>query len=186
MEKRIDFYKITSAIETNLSKGEWMNALILATASYTGLRNMDYKKLKWQDVGGDKLVLVESKTQKRREIPIGESYLRVLNICRANIDHKDAAYMFPRKRGGKPGKFIDSRVAWQAMLNAALRSGGVTEEVGLHTTRRAFGRQIWENKGSNESALVLLSKIFNHRDISTTRLYLGFTGEEITSAYSSL
>ena len=55
-----------------------------------------------------------------------------------------------------------------------------------HTLRKTFGRRVYEFNGRSEDALVLLSKMFNHRSIQETREYIGLTRERIISAYVNI
>jgi len=55
-----------------------------------------------------------------------------------------------------------------------------------HTLRKTFGRRVYEAHNKSEDALILLSQIFNHTQISITRRYIGLTQERISSAYTCL
>ena len=55
-----------------------------------------------------------------------------------------------------------------------------------HTLRKTFGLRVYEVYNRCEDALILLSQIFNHKDISVTRRYIGITERRIKNAYLSL
>lgn len=55
-----------------------------------------------------------------------------------------------------------------------------------HTLRKTFGLRVYEVYNRCEDALILLSQMFNHKDISVTRRYIGITERRIKNAYLSL
>jgi site-specific recombinase XerD len=55
-----------------------------------------------------------------------------------------------------------------------------------HSWRKSFGRRIFENNDNSEKSLILLGEMFNHSNISTTKIYLGIRDKEIQDVYDNL
>jgi integrase len=61
------------------------------------------------------------------------------------------------------------------------------EHFSTHSFRKTFGRRIVEQAGENsEMALIKLSELFNHSNISITKRYLGLRREELLRCYDLL
>lgn len=58
--------------------------------------------------------------------------------------------------------------------------------ISTHTLRKTFGKYVYEKEGMTESALVLLSKIFDHSSVAITRRYIGLSQEKINDVYASI
>ena len=53
--------------------------------------------------------------------------------------------------------------------------------------RKTFGRKVFESSGENAIiALVRLSELFNHSNISVTKIYLGIREKELLETYDLL
>jgi len=55
-----------------------------------------------------------------------------------------------------------------------------------HSLRKSFGRRVFENNDNSEKSLILLSQIFNHSSIQTSKIYLGIREKEIFDVYDNL
>ena len=61
------------------------------------------------------------------------------------------------------------------------------ENFSTHSLRKTFGRKVVESAGMDaEMALIRLSELFNHRDVATTRRYLGLRQSELLETYDLL
>lgn len=61
------------------------------------------------------------------------------------------------------------------------------KNLSTHSLRKTFGRHIYEcTNGNGEMALVMLSELFNHSNISITKRYLGLRKKEILRCYDLL
>ena len=65
------------------------------------------------------------------------------------------------------------------ILNKAAHAAGITEKIGTHTLRKAFGYRHY-NKYND---IVLLQKIFNHSSPSVTLRYIGIEQDTIDACY---
>ena len=145
-----------------------------------GLRISDILNLKHQDIQGDTITLIEQKTSKRRDIKINNSiksaykvYCDKLGVVNSND------FLFNSQKGGV---FTSRQV--NRLLQSTFNVKG--KNISSHSLRKTFGRRVWENNGESERALIILSKIFNHTSISTTRVYLSVQQEEIDDIYVNL
>lgn len=53
--------------------------------------------------------------------------------------------------------------------------------------RKTFGRKVFESAGENANmALMRLSELFNHSNVSITKIYLGLREQELLETYDLL
>jgi integrase len=159
--------------------------LLFAFGFYFGLRIGDILSLRWSDVDGkDQLEVTEQKTGKIRRIGIHKNVIRLIGLAAGDDQLDPNEYIFTRNGNG--GKAISTVAANKRIRNAFDNCGIETQNPSSHTLRKTFGRRVYEANGKSEDALVLLSDIFNHRDIATTRRYIGLTERRKINAYLSL
>ena len=61
------------------------------------------------------------------------------------------------------------------------------EHFSTHTMRKTFGRKVFESAGENANiALMRLSELFNHSNMSITKIYLGLREQELLETYDLL
>ena len=151
--------------------------LLIEFGVKTLLRYSDLSRIQWVDVlGRDTLILNEKKTNKRREITIG-------NTLRGKIE-------MVYKEMGNPNKedyLFNYSIQY---VNRLLNEGGRDERIknkniSSHSLRKSGSRFIWENNGHSDEYLIKLSSILNHSSTSITRRYLGISKEEIKDIYQS-
>ena len=65
----------------------------------------------------------------------------------------------------------------------AAKAGIRGKRISSHTMRKTFGRICWDRNNQSEACLVRLSSLFNHSCVSTTRIYLSITKEEVDNLY---
>jgi len=168
---------------------KYNTALMLATGIYFGLRIGDILKLTWSQILSDDFTITEGKTKKSRKIDVHKDYLKiarkVARLC--HIDDDDDRLVFTHQRSDGDQSRGISVVSANKRIKKAFEDYGIeAQNASSHTLRKTFGRRVYENNRQSEAALILLSKIFGHKDISTTRGYIGLTQEKITNAYLSL
>lgn len=171
--------------------GRYNTALMISAGIHFGLRISDALNLTWGQIRADVLEVVEQKTGKVRTMPIHKDFaaLRDRYLAErfyADRHPPDGAFVFVPGRGRQHGRPITVRAANKRFAAALERCGIETANPSTHTLRKTFARRLWEQHGRNESALVLLSQVLNHRDVGVTRRYLGITADEIAAAYTSL
>jgi len=163
----------------------YRDALLIGIGIYTGLRIGDILRLRWEHVLDlQELVRIEHKTKKRRVIPINDNLHDLILRAYPKLNPwNDHYFIFHRLRNFK--KTIPL-ISVNRYIKEACLAHGVEGNISSHTLRKTFGRKIWENNGKSAEALVMLSEIFNHQDLSVTRRYLGIRQAELGSLYLNL
>lgn len=160
-------------------------SLLIALGSFFGVRISDLLNLRWCDIlNGDTLSIIEKKTKKQRSIKINDQLKKHIQSCYKEIKPLSPNdYIFTSQKGGVYSVqrinvvFKEIRVKYNLKI----------KNFSTHSMRKTFGRQIYNNAGSNaELALVKLSELFNHSDVRITRRYLGLRNEELMEAYDLL
>ena len=105
-----------------------------------------------------------------------EAMMTTLKLKNVNIDEN---FVFISQKG---------TVYRTQSINVILKSLFNTKrlQISSHSLRKAFARKVYENMNESENALVLLSDIFNHSNISITRRYLRIRQETIDNVYLTL
>lgn len=160
-------------------------SLLIALGSFFGIRISDLLNLKWSDIlNTDILTIIEKKTKKQRAIKINEQLKKHILTCHKEIkplSPNDYIFTSPKNTVYSVQRinvvFKEIRVKYNLRI----------KNFSTHSMRKTFGRQVYNNAGSNaELALVKLSELFNHSDVRTTRKYLGLRTEELMEAYDLL
>jgi len=161
--------------------------LLITMGCYFGLRISDLLSVKWSDVlEKEELVIIESKTKKRRVITINPRVKEVIVHCYTKIQdnnsHWRGEYVLANQWGGKISvSYINRR------LKVIFKKYNVkVQNPSSHTLRKSFGRRIWEMDNQSERSLIYLSEIFNHSSTTVTRRYIGITEEKIAEVYMNL
>lgn len=149
-----------------------------------GTRVGDTLKIKHSDLQGDKIFLNEKKTKKAREITLNSTVKRAYQKLTEKLDEIRFRYdmddfVFVSQKG---------TVYRTQSINVILKKIFNTKklQISSHSLRKSFSRQIYDNMNQSEYALVLLSDILSHSNISITRRYLGIRQETIRDVYLEL
>ncbi|MFV0419874.1 MAG: tyrosine-type recombinase/integrase [Dysgonomonas sp.] len=160
-------------------------SLLIALGSFFGIRISDILRLRFCDIlNTDTLTIIEKKTKKQRTIKINDQLKKHIQSCYKEIKPLSPNdYIFTSQKGSVYSVqrinvvFKEIRVKYNLKI----------KNFSTHSMRKTFGRQVYNNAGSNaELALVKLSELFNHSDVRTTRKYLGLRTEELMEAYDLL
>ncbi len=164
---------------------EYRKALLVSTGIYTGLRIGDILTLKWSNVlGQNKIIMIEKKTGKRREIVINPFLQKMIEDTHIEINpFRDDYLIF---RSPENAYYPLNRTTVNRWLKEIFKDYPVSGNVSSHMLRKTFGRRIWENNNQSDSALIMLGELFNHVSSITTKRYLGIRQEELGSLYESL
>ena len=164
--------------------GRYRDSILLATGFMTGLRISDILRLTYTDIlNNDILTINERKTGKRREIPLSKDYKKHVEDCYKAMGLSDPTKpMFLSYQGS---------VITIQMVNKILH--GLKDHYNLsiehnssHFMRKTFGRRIYDTAKDREYALIKLSSVLGHSNVSITRRYLGIKREEILDCYAAL
>lgn len=171
----IDFDKATSTANKLLkdSKTELIGRYIIIAIN-TGLRSSDILKLTYEQLKGDKLTIIESKTGKKKIIALNDAIRSIIPVDATGSP-------FITQKGG-----ILTIQHLNRLLKGVFAKESNTLNISSHSCRKAFGRRVYENNNESEKALVYLSELFNHSSLTMTRKYLGLRQEELNDIYLNL
>ena len=171
-----------------IAEGDFKFLALFVLGINTGLRISDLLPLRWEDVFSKskflpRIVLVEQKTGKRQEIPLGKTVIDVLKEYKANTTPE--GYLFPTEKNPKNGE-LDKAMSFQyvyRILNYYIRErAGFTEAVGCHTLRKTFGYQAylagWD--------LYRIQECLNHSSPAITRRYIDLSQDDKDQVFVSL
>jgi len=170
------------------AEGDFRFLALFVFGINTGMRISDLLALRWEDVYTKekfqtRIVLVEKKTGKRQEIPLGKTVIDVLKEYKAHTTPE--GFLFPTKRNPrykKPDKALSFQYVYR-ILNYYIRErAGFTEPVGCHTLRKTFGYQAylagWD--------LYRIQECLNHSSPSITRRYIELSQDDKDQVFVSL
>ena len=165
---------------------DYKMSLLIGCCIFFGLRISDILQLSWDMLLDDSsFELIEKKTQKRREVRINKGFQKHIWDCYNALLITD--------KSEKCFKSRERRVYSIQRINMLLKD--IKKKYGIksvknfstHSLRKTFGRHVYERADSNgETALVMLSELFNHSNIAITKRYLGLRKEEIMGCYDLL
>jgi integrase len=164
--------------------GRYRDSLLLATGFMTGLRISDILRLTFADIlNGDMLIINEKKTSKRREIPLSKDYKKHVEDCFKALGLSDTSKpMFQSYQGS----VITIQMVNKILHGLKDRYNLSIEHFTSHSLRKTFARRIYDTAKDREYALIKLSQVLGHNNISVSRKYLGIKRSEILSCYSVL
>ena len=161
--------------------------LFFALGFYTGLRVSDILKLRWQDLENPILNIEEQKTGKFRRIDLNKKLQVIIQQVRVIIQPFDSnQFIFKGKRGPNKNKPLTVVGANNRIKQIFERFDIQTQNPSSHTLRKTFALRVYNVNQRSEDALILLSEMFNHSNISITRKYIGITQERISNVYLSI
>lgn len=179
----LEWEKMQSLVLKLERDGDLKFSLLIATGSYIGLRISDLLQLKWNQVlNQDSFAIIEKKTKKARRITINKELQQILNRLFKALDANENDYMFVNRFGDKP--FSVQYV--NAKLKEIFIKYNIRGQYSSHFMRKTLGRRVWEMNKYSDQALLLLSQLFNHTSVSTTKIYLGIREQEISNLYLSV
>ena len=165
--------------------GDYRMSLFIGSGCFFGLRVSDLKKLTWGMLLDDeKFVIIEQKTGKRRIVKINPDFQCHIRKCykALNIEDTEEKCFLSQK------KVVYSTQRLNVKLkNIKTKYKLKIENFSCHSLRKAFGRRVFEQSGEQaQLALVKLSELFNHSNVSITRIYLGIHQQELMETYDLL
>ena len=165
--------------------GDYRMSLLIGCGCFFGLRISDLLTLNWDMLlSGETFTVIEKKTGKRRVIRINPTFADHIAKCFKSLQITD---------GVEPCFLSRSNTIYSVQyLNRRFKD--IKQKYGLkidhfstHSLRKTFGRKVVESAGTNaEMALIRLSELYNHRDVATTRRYLGLRQSELLETYALL
>ena len=153
-------------------------------AKGTALRISDVLKLTWDKLLSRKFVLNEQKTGKKRDITVSDATnetFHMLYELNGSPDMKEPIFVNRRTNKVYTKQYIN-RLMKEWKDKYCVSVGNFSS----HSFRKSFGREYWEKAGRTDGTLLLLSEIYNHADVATTKRYLGIRDEELSEVYEMI
>lgn len=160
-------------------------SLLIGCGCFFGLRISDILSLTWEMLlNDDRFVLNEKKTGKRRIVKINADFQKHILQCHdaLKISNNGEKCFISQK------KMVYSTQRINVLFKEIKKQYGLKiEHFSTHTMRKTFGRKVFESAGENANmALIKLSEIFNHSNVSITKIYLGIREKELLETYDLL
>lgn len=176
--KYIDFNKANMKGLKLIRQNENKNfGLLIICGCNLGLRFSDLIKLNFNQLKEKEISIVEVKTKKKRILQVNDNIRYALKYFEDELKFEKGGSCFTSRKGTKYSIQQSNRL---------LKKHFNSSHISTHSLRKSFGRRVWENNGKSDEALIYLSEIFNHSNISITRRYLGIRQEEINNIYLTL
>ena len=165
--------------------GNYRMSLLIGCGCFFGLRISDILTLTWSMLlNDDKFTINEKKTNKRRTVKINSDFQQHIKRCHdaLRIKNDDEKCFLSQK------KVVYSTLRINVLFKDIKKRYNLKiEHFSTHSMRKTFGRKVYESSGENANmALIKLSEIFNHSNISITKIYLGIREKELLETYDLL
>ena len=165
--------------------GEYRMSLLIGCGAFFGLRISDLLNLNWDMLRkSNTFTVTEQKTGKRRVIRINPTFADHIQKCYKALNIVDDAELCFLSRNGTAYsvQYLNRRFK-EFKRKYTLK----IDNFSTHSLRKTFGRKVVDAAGIDaEMALIRLSEIYNHRDVATTRRYLGLRQSELLETYDLL
>ena len=151
----------------------------------TAFRVSDVRTTHWKDIlGKNEFIKIEQKTQKARLVKINDEILGNIQQMYQLLGRPDPELsVICNPRTGEPySREHINRILKYFLWKYKLR----IKRFSTHSFRKTFGRYVYESLGRTSDALVRLSQILNHKNIETTRRYIGLDQDDIDEVFESL
>lgn len=119
----------------------------------TGLRFSDVNQLKWKDIKGRSITLIQQKTKNKLDVELSEDAISIL----AN-----------QKRKNEKVFNLPTHTGCLKILRKWVEDAGIAKKIGWHNSRHTLGTTLAE-KGVD---IFTISKTLGHRSIAPTQRYV--------------
>ena len=183
----IEWYVFTNLLQKLQKDNNFRMALLIGIPGYLGLRIGDCLKLKWSDIlNKTDLIIQEGKTRKMRELRVNRNLQELIlqAYTSLKVDDTDELIFINRYKTKAISLQFVNRILKKTALKYKLTND--PSQWKSHMLRKTFGRHVYESNNKNDMGLIILSQLFNHSSVATTRLYLGLKKEELDNIYENL
>jgi integrase len=145
----------------------------------TALRISDLLSIKFTDISGDRLKIIEGKTKKVADIALNHKALEIIEEIQKEFPND--TYLFQSHGKNMTGK---TKPLTRQSISQALKEVGkmVGVDLGTHSMRKTRGYHLYEK--TNDIARV--SKMLRHSSTGVTLRYIGITQQDIDRDFTSL
>lgn len=180
----IEWEKLQTLILKLERDGDVKFALLISIGMYSGLRISDVLSLTWRDViNKDYIEVVEKKTKKFRKVRINPNLKDIFSRTYHNEPTEYLIFLNRFKTSSISVQYVNRKLKELAEQYKLTKEPG---KIKSHSLRKSFGRRVFENNDNSEKSLILLSEMFNHTSIKTTKIYLGIREKEMYDIYDNL
>lgn len=172
------------------------NKLLFVVGINVGLRASDLITLKWNffldSIEDDEYKFKDFYTLQPKKTRKQKKFVKLFfnnTIKKVIVDYLNEfptdnlnEYMFKSREGDGA---IAATTIWRIIKNTA-KEAGLTNQYGSHSLRKTFGFRAWHDAEDKDKALVILSCVFNHSSVATTRKYIGIMDDEIKGVFDSI
>lgn len=184
--------RIENATNENQRQIAHRNKMMFLIGVNVGLRASDLMQLRWSyfyknDMTfKDFYVLQPKKTRKTGKfvkIFFNQTVKKAVENYVSDYPIDDLNdYLFKSRKGNNP---ISERGLWKIIVDAA-DDANIEKNVGSHSLRKTWARNIYDNAKDKREALVMLQECLRHSDSLTTLRYISIMDEEKRDMYESI
>lgn len=184
--------RIDEATNDNQKQIACRNKMLFLIGVNVGLRASDLMQLRWSyfyknDMTfKDFYVLQPKKTKKTGKfvkIFFNQTVKKAIENYVSDYPIEDLnGYLFKSRKGDNP---ITERGLWKIIVDVA-EDAGIDKNVGSHSLRKTWARNIYDNAEDKSGALVMLQECLRHSDSLTTLRYISIMDEEKKDMYESI
>lgn len=181
----IEWDKLQSLILKLERDGDKKFALLISIGIYTGLRISDILILRWKDIlEKDFIEITEKKTKKFRRVRINQNLKDIISRSYSNeYDIDNLVFINRFNTSSISVQYVNRKLKDLAKEYTLSKE---TSKIKSHSLRKSFGRRVFESNDNSEKSLIILSEMFNHTSIKTTKIYLGIREKEMFDVYDNL
>lgn len=184
--------RIDEATNDNQRQIACRNKMLFLIGVNVGLRASDLMQLRWSyffknDMTfKDFYVLQPKKTRKTGKfvkIFFNQTVKKAIENYVNDYPIEDLnGYLFKSRKGDNP---ITERGLWKIIVDVAA-DADIEKNVGSHSLRKTWARNIYDNAEDKGGALVMLQECLRHSDSLTTLRYISIMDEEKKDMYESI
>jgi integrase len=184
--------RIYEATNDNQKQIAHRNKMLFLIGVNVGLRASDLMQLRWSYFYKDNMTFKDfytlqpkktKKTGKFVKIFFNQTVKKAIENYVSDYPVDDLnGYLFKSRKGDNP---ITERGLWKIIVDVAA-DAGIDKNVGSHSLRKTWARNIYDNAEDKSGALVMLQECLRHTDSLTTLRYISIMDEEKKDMYESI
>jgi integrase len=184
--------RIKDATNENQKQIAHRNKMLFLIGVNVGLRASDLMQLRWSYFYKNDMTFKEfyvlqpkktRKTGKFVKIFFNQTVKKAVENYVNDYPIEDLdGYLFKSRKGDNP---ITERGLWKIIVDAA-DDAEIEKNVGSHSLRKTWARNIYDNAKDKSEALVMLQECLRHSDSLTTLRYISIMDEEKKDMYRSI
>ena len=184
--------RINEATNDNQKQIACRNKMLFLIGVNVGLRASDLMQLRWSyfynsDMTFKKSYVLQPKKQKKTgkfvEIFFNQTVKKAIENYVNDYPIDDLnGYLFKSRKGDNP---ITEKGLWKIIVDVAM-DADIEKNVGSHSLRKTWARNIYDNAKDKSGALVMLQECLRHSDSLTTLRYISIMDEEKKDMYESI